>query len=250
MDMTVELLALLFLVALVAGFVDSICGGGGLIALPVLMLVGLPPAQALGTNKLQGMFGKMSAVKYFWQQGMIDISAKKWWILISFIGAGLGAIVVQQVDGQILQQYIPWFAGVIALYLILSPHLGEVTRQQRVKFGLSSVLVIAVLGFYDGFFGPASGSFIAIAFVALFGFNLVQATVQTKVLLLVANMAALAMFISGDSVIWTIGLTMAVGQWIGARYGSQLVCVNGSKIIKPMLVSVCGLLVLKTVWLN
>lgn len=250
MEASVDLLALLFLVALVAGFVDSITGGGGLIAVPVLMMAGLSPAQALGTNKLQGMFGKMSAVRYFWQHKMLDIYAMKWLILTVFIAAMLGAVVIQQVSAQFLQHYIPWLVGALALYLVFSPHIGDIDRRQRITLGLFTVLVVTTLGFYDGFFGPASGSFFAIVFVALLGYNLKKATAQTKVLLLVANVASLGVFITGGSVIWKIGLCMAIGQWIGARYGSHMVFHKGSKIIKPMLVSVCCLMVFKMVWFN
>jgi uncharacterized membrane protein YfcA len=248
MDASVDLLALLFIVALIAGFVDSISGGGGLISLPVLMMAGLSPAQALGTNKLQGMFGKMSSVRYFWQRNMLDIRAMKWLVLLSFVGAAIGAVVVQQVSAEFLYQYIPWLAGAIALYLIFSPHIGDIDRRKRISLGLFTVVVVSTLSFYDGFFGPASGSFFAIAFVALLGYNLTKATAQTKLLLLVANIASLGMFIGGGSVMWRIGLCMAAGQWIGAHYGSEMVCRKGGKIIKPMLVSICCLLVFKTVW--
>lgn len=248
MEASMDLFALLFLVALLAGFIDSISGGGGLIALPVLMMAGLTPAQALATNKLQGVFGKLSSVRYFWQQNMLDIRAMKWLILAAFIGAAIGALVVVNSDTEMLQQYIPWLVGAIALYLLFSPHLGDIDRRQRISLGLFTAVVATLLGFYDGFFGPASGSFFAVCFVALLGYNLTKATAQTKVLLLVANIASLGVFIVGGSVMWQIGLCMAVGQWIGARYGSEMVYSQGSKIIKPMLLSTCGVVMFKMVW--
>ncbi|NQZ08670.1 MAG: TSUP family transporter [Algicola sp.] len=248
MEASVDLLALLFLVSLVAGFVDSITGGGGLISLPVLMMAGLSPAQALGTNKLQGMFGKLSSVRYFWQHNMLDLFAMKWLILVSFFGAMLGAVVILRVDSQFLEHFMPWCIGALVLYLVFSPRIGDIDRRQRITLGLFTVVVVSTLAFYDGFFGPASGSFFAIVFVALLGYNLTKATAQTKVLLLVANVASLGVFISGGSVMWKIGLCMAIGQWIGAHYGSAMVFDKGSKIIKPMLVSVCTLVICKMLW--
>lgn len=248
MEASLDLLSLLFLISLIAGFVDSISGGGGLISLPVLMMAGLTPAQALGTNKLQGMFGKLSCVRYFHQQGILDFKAMKWLILASFCGAAFGAVVVLHINSESLQQYIPWLVGAIAIYLLCSPHIGDIDRRQRLTLGIIILPLIFVLSFYDGFFGPASGSFFTIFFVALLGCNLIKATAQTKVLLLVANIAALGVFIAGGSVMWKIGLCMAVGQWIGAHYGSKLVYSRGSKLIKPMLLSTCGVVVLKMVW--
>jgi uncharacterized membrane protein YfcA len=248
MEASLDLLTLLFFISLIAGFVDAISGGGGLIALPVLMMAGLSPAQALGTNKLQGMFGKMSSVRYFWQQNMLDIYAMRWLILASFIGAGIGASVIQHVSAGLLQQYIPWLVGIIVVYLLFSPHLGDIDRRQRITLSFFTLLIVTALSFYDGLFGPASGSFFAIFFVAMLGCNLTKATAQTKVLLLVANIAALSVFIVGGSVMWKIGLCMAIGQWIGAYYGSEIVHHKGGKIIKPMLLSTCGLVVFKMIW--
>ncbi len=248
MELNLDLLTLLFLAALIAGFIDSISGAGGLIVLPVLMMAGLSPAQALATNKLQGVFGKLSAVNYFWRHKMLNITAMKWLILASFIGAGIGAYVIQHVNSESLQQYIPWLVGIIALYLLFSPNIGDIDRRQRIKLGALTLVAVAVLSFYDGFFGPASGSFFAIFFVALLGYNLTKATAQTKVLLLVANISSLGVFIVGGSVMWRIGLVMAIGQWIGAHYGSRMVFHNGSKIIKPMLLSTCGVVMFKLVW--
>jgi uncharacterized membrane protein YfcA len=247
MELSLELLTLLFFVALFAGFVDSISGAGGLIVLPVLMMVGVTPAQALGTNKLQGVFGKLSAVRYFWRHGMLDFMAMKWLILASFVGATFGALVIQYVSTAFLQQSIPWLVAVIGLYMVFSPNLGKIDRRQRITMSVFTLVFVVALSFYDGFFGPASGSFFAICFVSLLGYNLTKATAQTKVLLLVANVASLGVFIASGSVMWRIGLCMALGQWIGAHYGSRAVCNQGSRIIKPMLVSTCGLVVAKLV---
>jgi uncharacterized membrane protein YfcA len=248
MEVSVDLLALLFFVSVVAGFIDAITGGGGLISLPVLMMAGLSPAQALGTNKLQGMFGKLSSVNYFWRHNMLDFYAMKWLILAAFFGAMLGSVVILQVDSQFLENYMPWCIGALVLYLVFSGRIGDIDRRQRITVGLFTVVVVTTLSFYDGFFGPASGSFFAIGFVTLLGYNLTKATAQTKVLLLVANVASLGVFISSGSVMWKIGLSMAIGQWIGAHYGSAMVFDKGSKIIKPMLVSVCTLVICKMVW--
>ena len=239
MELTFELLFILFAVSILAGFIDSICGGGGLLALPVLMISGLTPAQALATNKLQAIFGKLSSVLYFYKHGFIQLSLMKWSVVLCFIFAGLGAISIQYIPADKLSQLIPWLIGLIALYILFSPRLGDVDNKQRISVGMFCLIFAPIIGFYDGFFGPASGSFFAISLIAFLGFNATKATANSKLLLLVSNAAALMAFIIGGQVVWLIGLVMAIGQWLGARYGSELVHMQGNKIVKPMLLTVC-----------
>lgn len=250
MELTYEIFAILFAVALLAGFVDSISGGGGLIVIPTLMLAGFLPAEALATNKLQAIFGKLSAVMYYRRQGMLNIPSMKRPLLASFVGAAVGAFVIQHIQSEFLTRHIPWLIGAVAIYFLFSPRIGDLDNQQRIHMGAFAALIATTLGFYDGFFGPASGSFFALSFVSLLGYNLSKATAYTRLLLLATNSASLIVFIWGGNVVWRVGLCMAIGQWVGARYGSQAVMLQGSKLVKPMLISVCFLLLVKMVILN
>lgn len=235
-------LLLLTLSALVAGFIDAIAGGGGLITLPILLAVGVPPVQALGTNKLQASFGSFSATCYFIRRGYIDLTSAHWPVLLTFIGSALGTWLVQRLDTGLLNRLLPFLLMGFACYVLLSPRLGDEESQRRLgvrAFALSAGLGI---GFYDGCFGPGTGSFFAIAFVTLAGFNLAKATAHSKLLNFTSNLAALLCFALGGKVLWSAGLCMAAGQFLGARLGARLVIRQGSKLIRPLVVVISLLL--------
>jgi hypothetical protein len=244
-SLTPELMLLLLATGMLAGFVDAIAGGGGLIALPVLLFSGLSPAQALATNKLQSSFGTLSATLYFIRQGLVDPRRIGPMVLCTFVGASLGAQLVQRIDPGFLTAIIPLLLILIALYFWLSPQVGEEDVQQRLGPLAFALTIGTGVGFYDGFFGPGTGSFFAIAFVTLMGFGLSKATAHTKVLNLTSNVAALLAFIAGGQVVWTLGLLMAAGQLVGARLGARLVVLKGSKLIRPLVVGVCIVMSLK-----
>ena len=248
MDLELSTLLVLSLCSIIAGFIDSIAGGGGLLTIPALLSVGIPPAQALATNKLQSSFGSFSASFYFLRRGYIDLKLIRNAILFTFIGSACGTLLVQQIDPSSLKQAIPFMLIGFALYFIFSPHIGDEDRQQRMSFFLYSLLVGLVVGFYDGFFGPGTGSFLAISFVALAGFNLAKATAYSKLLNFTSNIASLIFFMLGGKILWQVGLIMGVGQFIGARLGSKMVVSKGSKIIRPLLVVMSLVMSARLLW--
>jgi uncharacterized membrane protein YfcA len=229
-------LALLFLAALVAGCIDAIAGGGGLISIPSLLWAGLSPAQTLATNKLQGSFGTASATWHFYRKGALDLRQMRWTILLVFLGAVGGTLLVQRSDPGFLRGVLPPLLVGIAAYFLFKPDLGEEDRHRRISLGLFSVAVAALIGFYDGFFGPGSGSFYAIALVELLGFSLTRATAHAKLFNLTSNVASLLAFLLGGKIVWSAGLTMAAGQFIGGRIGSHLVLSKGARLVRPLLV--------------
>ncbi len=241
-DLSLEILALLFFTGMLAGMVDAIAGGGGLIALPVLLSTGLPPTQALATNKLQGSFGTFSSTLYFIRNDLIRLSDLKFMIGCTFVGSAAGTLIVQRVSTQFLANVIPLLLIGIALYFLLSPTISDEHRPPRTSQLLFSLSVGFGVGFYDGFFGPGAGSFFAIGFVGLLGFGLTKATAHTKVLNLTSNLASLGFFILSGHVVWAIGLVMGVGQMIGARFGARIVLKRGVRLIRPMIVLVCILI--------
>ncbi|MDU4268385.1 MAG: sulfite exporter TauE/SafE family protein [Enterobacter hormaechei] len=222
------LLAVLFFVAMLAGFIDALAGGGGLLTVPALLAAGMSPAQALATNKLQACGGSLSSQKLN--------------ILMTFIGSTAGALLVQHVQSDILRQILPLLVICIGLYFLLMPKLGEEDRQRRLH-GLPFALIAGgCVGFYDGFFGPGAGSFYALAFVTLAGFNLAKSTAHAKVLNATSNVGGLLLFIIGGKVIWATGFVMMAGQFLGARAGSRLVLSKGQKLIRPMIVVVSAVM--------
>lgn len=157
---------------MLAGFIDSIAGGGGLLTIPALMAAGMSPANALATNKLQACGGSISATIYFIRRKVVSLSDQKLNIAMTFVGSMSGALLVQYVQADVLRQILPILVICIGLYFLLMPKLGEEDRQRRM-YGLPFALIAGgCVGFYDGFFGPAAGSFYALAFVTLCGFNL------------------------------------------------------------------------------
>lgn len=236
-ELTLQIAALLFSVALVAGFIDSIAGGGGLLTIPALMWAGLPPAVALGTNKLQACGGSFFASLYFVRKGLVDLKSVKLALFCAFIGAALGTILVQLVDTKVLELMLPFLILAIGCYFLFSKKISEDDRHQVLTPTAFAFTAALGVGLYDGFFGPGTGSFFALAFVSLAGFGLAKATAHAKLLNFSTNIASLIFFALGGKVIWLLGLVMLAGQAIGATLGSRLVVTKGSKIIKPLVVT-------------
>ena len=237
--MAASTLALLGLVAFVAGFVDAIAGGGGLLCLPALLLAGLDPVSALATNKLQGSFGTASATFAFWRKGALD--PKQHWptVAMVFAAACAGVAAVAISPKQFLMAMMVPLLIFIALYFAFAPRMSEVESKPRLALSAFTFGFAPAIGFYDGIFGPGTGSFFMLALVSLFGVGLVEATGRTKLFNFTSNIAALLMFILTGKIIWTVGLLMGGAQFIGAQLGSHLAIKNGAKIIRPLLVLVC-----------
>lgn len=238
-------LLLLFATGLVAGIVDAIAGGGGLIALPALLAAGLGPVEALATNKLQGTFGTLSATLHFVRKGHLVPRTLLPAVVLTFAGAALGTITVQSIDSRWVAALIPALLLANAAYFLFSPRVGDVDAHRRIGDVLFAVLIGFGIGFYDGFFGPGTGSFFALAFVALLGFSLARATAHAKLLNLTSNAASLLFFILGGHVVWLAGLTMAAGQFVGGWIGAHLVIRRGAGLVRPVLVLVMLALVIR-----
>lgn len=245
-----QLLALLFIVAMIAGFIDSIAGGGGLLTVPALLAVGIPPTQALATNKLQSCGGSFSASLYFVRRKMVNLAEIKLSILLAFIGSLFGTLLVLHINADHLRILLPILTISVGLYFLLSPKIGEEDRKRRLSEYQFAIIAALLIGLYDGFFGPGAGSFYAVAYVTLAGFNLTKATAHTKVLNFTSNLASLLFFIFSGKVIWMIGLVMLVGQFIGARLGARMVIAKGKKLIRPMLIIVSTIMSIKLMWEN
>lgn len=222
----------------ISGFLNAIAGGGGLITLPVLLWAGLPPLQALATNKCQSVFGTLSSSVNFFQKGFIDLKHLTPAMILVVIVSALSTWGVQQLSDQSLKQLLPYALIGVALYTWLSPSIGNSDRPPRVSHSVFTFIAGCGVGIYGGFFGPGMGAVTALLIASLLGYNLSKATAHAKPLVLLSNLSSLVVFISSGHVIWTIGLTMAATQIIGARLGSNMVMSQGSRIIKPLLLIV------------
>lgn len=233
---SLDIAALLLLAALLAGFVDSIAGGGGLISIPALLWAGLGPVETLATNKAQAVFGSGTATLHFVRQGAVDLPSAAIPAACTFAGAAVGALAVQYLDAGLLTRLIPALLIGFALYFLFSPRVADLDSHQRMRPALFALTVGLGVGFYDGFFGPGTGTFFAMGHVALLGYNLRRATGHSKLLNFASNLAALLVFLPGGHIAWGLAATMAGGQALGAWLGSHLVLRHGTALIRPVLV--------------
>ncbi|MDZ7602193.1 MAG: TSUP family transporter, partial [Hoeflea sp.] len=218
-DLTLTLILLLCAAAFLAGFVDSIAGGGGLIAVPALLLAGFSPVEALGTNKLQGLFGSGSATFAYARKGHVDLRAQLPSALLSAMGAALGALLATVIPGDVFRAVLPFLLVAIALYFALKPNMDDIDRARRLSPFLFGLIIVPLIGLYDGVFGPGAGSFFMLAFVALAGYGLLKATAHTKLLNFASNLGAFAVFTVVGVISWKIGLMMGAAQFLGAQAG-------------------------------
>ena len=234
-----------FVAAFLGGFIDAIAGGGGLITLPAIMAMGVPPHLALGTNKLQGVFGSFTATLNFTKKGLIDYKECFIGIVFTFIGATIGATLILFLNANFLKIIIPFLLITIFIYTLFMPKIGESDRAAKMNERLFYIIFGLILGFYDGFFGPGAGSFWMFAMVALIGLNLKKAVAHTKALNFTSNIVALGVFIAGGQILWLVGFLMAVGQILGAYFGSNLVIKKEVKFIRTMFLIVVAATICK-----
>jgi uncharacterized protein len=241
-------LPLLFLTALAAGFVDSIAGGGGMITVPVLLSVGLNPQDALGTNKLQASFGSGTAAFHFARTGTVEWRECVHGFFITFASAVVGTLVVRHIDPGFLRRAIPVLLIALALYMLLQPKLGEKDLHARMPRLAFDILFGLLLGFYDGFFGPGTGTFWTMSYMLGLGFNMTRATATTKVMNFASNIASLLFFMLGGNVFFLGGLVMGIGQLLGARIGAAMVIAKGFRFIRPIFLTVVLVITAKLLW--
>jgi uncharacterized membrane protein YfcA len=226
-----------------AGFVDSIAGGGGIITLPALLAAGLPPTLALGTNKLQSSFGSLTASVRYGAAGLVRPGDMAPGILATAAGAGLGALAVGAIDAGLLRFLVPSLLLGILLFLALRPRFGlqgGARKLPLLPFWIGSGLV---LGFYDGFFGPGTGTFWAMALVGLAGLDLREATARTKVVNFASNLVSLAIFATAGSVVVAVGLAMGAAEVAGAWAGSRMVLKRGAGLVRGMTLGVTAAMI-------
>jgi uncharacterized protein len=231
-----------------AGFIDAIAGGGGLITLPALLWAGLPPQIALGTNKLQSTCGTALAVLHYARARLMTWRGLRLGVAMTFLAALGGTWAAVKTRPDVLARIVPFLLVAVALYMLLNRGLGAETRPARLSVAAFAVIFGAVLGFYDGFFGPGTGSFWMLACVLTQGHDLRQAAGTTKALNLTSNVASLLVFALAGCLRWDVGAVMIAGQLLGARLGSGMVVKSGARIIRPIFIATALALALKLAW--
>ena len=246
--MDLSLIAGLMAAAVAAGFVDSIAGGGGLITVPVLMLAGMTPEQALATNKLQGSFGAATAAVSYGRSGLVDLRRQLPTAALAFAAGGAGAALVTALPTEVLRLALPVVLIGIALFFGLKPGLNDLDRAARLSPALFGLTLVPAIGFYDGLIGPGAGAFYMLGFVMLAGHGVLRATAHTKLLNFASNLGGLAVFAFSGHPVWLLGLLMGAGQILGAALGARLALRSGARIIKPLLVVTSTALAARLLW--
>lgn len=236
--------------AFFAGLVDAVVGGGGLIQVPALFAAGpqAMPATLFGTNKLASVWGTAAAASQYSRRVRIEWGAALPAALTAFIFAFAGAYAVTHLSPDLVRKTLPLILIAVAIYTFKTKHLG-LTHAPLYR-GLSEKLVAiaagASIGFYDGFFGPGTGSFLVFLFVRLFGFDFLGASAAAKIVNVACNVAALFWFGWSGHVLWQLGLAMTVCNIAGSTIGSHLALRHGSGFVRKIFLVVVVVLVLKT----
>ncbi len=229
------LILTMFGVAILTGFIDSIAGGGGLVMMPALLAAGLPPHLAIGTNKLQSVFGTSTACWSYWRGGLVEIRRNLPLVGLVFCGSAIGAILIQQISAGVLAYIVPVFLIALAGYVILSPRMTDDDAHERLS-RKSYAPVAGAISLYDGFFGPGTGQFFTASLVGLRGQGLTRATANAKLFNATTNWAAVIVFTLGGKMVWLLGLAMAAGAMIGGFIGSRFAMRHGAKLIRPLMI--------------
>jgi uncharacterized membrane protein YfcA len=232
-----------------AGFVDSIAGGGGIVQLPAL-LIGLPnspAAEVLGTNKLSAVFGTTTAAALYRKQIKPDPKVLIGMAIPAFFGSAVGALLASRIPTSSMRPMILVLLIAVAIYTWLKPDLGKLENlrhvpKQRIQIG---ALAGAVIGFYDGIFGPGTGSFLMLILVATLGYAFITASAIAKVVNVATNVGALIVFGINGAVIWQIGIIMGFANITGAIIGSRLAIRGGSTLVRKVFLLVTVVLIVR-----
>lgn len=235
-DLHLIIMGVLMLSGVAAGIVDTLAGGGGLIVLPVYLLVGIPPVPAMGCVKLQACFGELTAMLEFRRKGHIKLRKLVLGFLFVAIGASVGTILLQHTNPDVLKKLLPILLAIMLIYTIFSPRVASEDIKPRMSAALYYTVWGLVIGFYNGYFGPGTGSFWLVAFMFFLGFNIQKASIHAKPMNLTGNIVALIWFMFAGQIWYWAGLSTAVGQVIGSKIGAHLVLNKGHKLIKPVFI--------------
>ncbi len=234
--------------SMVAGFVDAAVGGGGLIQLPaaLILLPGVAIPTVLGTNKFASLFGTSFALQRYARHVKIDWRTVAPAAVTAFLFAFAGARAVNLLDPQLLRPLILALLVIVAIYVLLAKNLGLIHEPKHApdKARFLAIVLGAVLGFYDGFFGPGMGSFLIFAFVGIFGFDFLSASASAKAVNWATNFASLIYFGATGQILFKVGAAMAFSNILGSILGTRLAIAKGSRFVRILfLVVVCALIV-------
>jgi uncharacterized membrane protein YfcA len=250
-----HLTSLDYLIALplifLAGIIDSIAGGGGLISLPAYLFTGMPPHLALGTNKFSSCWGTVFATTNYWRNKMIDTKVAVISAAGALAGSWAGTKTVLLISPGFLNYILVVLIPVIAIITVINQNMGKINQSAgfspKRKYGLG-LFAGLVVGFYDGFFGPGTGTFLILFYTILLKYDFVIANGNTKVVNLASNIAALITFAAAGKVFYPLAIPAALCGISGNILGSKMVVLKGSKLIRPIFILALVLLMGRVIW--
>jgi len=245
MEITFYSVLILIVISFIAGLIDSIAGGGGLLMIPSYILLGIPPHSTLGTNKFAATLGTSVAVFNFMRKGKVSFTIILSGISFALFGAFIGSKVILFIDENMVGKLIAFLLP-FGIFFTLMPKKGDIKsiKLKRIDLLFKIPLICLVVGFYDGLFGPGTGAFLALSFNLLLKINLIEATANAKVVNFVSNFGALIAFLMKGEVIFILGIPLAISSMVGNYFGSQLAIKNGEKFIRIFLIIVMIILVI------
>ena len=243
---------MLLATAFFAGLVDAVAGGGGLIQVPALFAAypDAPPATLLATNKVSAIGGTVNAARRFLHHVSLPWAVIGPGIIAGFVGSLMGANAVSHFPAESLRKALPFVLLFLLLYTWFQPSLGQIhapkgaSRHQQLK----AVGLGLTIGFYDGFFGPGTGSFLLFGFVRFFGFDFLHASAATKLVNVATNLAAILMLASLGYIDWMLGFAMMIANIAGSQFGSRLAIKHGSTFVRKAFLLIVSALILKSAW--
>ncbi len=248
-DLALQTVLLLGVAGFVAGWVDAVVGGGGLVQIPALLL-GMPsaaPAQVLATNKFASVWGTATASVTYYRRVRPDLRTALPMAAVAYVGAILGAFIGLHIPKSAFYPIILVMLVVVGAYTLLKPSVGELTqlRFTGARHTTAAVAIGFVIGVYDGALGPGTGSFLVFALVGLMGYAFLEASAKAKITNLATNLGALTVFIPGGNVVWVVGAVMAAMNLLGGYVGARTAVSRGSRFIRVVFVVVVGAFIVR-----
>ena len=239
--------------AFLAGFIDAIAGGGGTITLPALLLMGLSPVQASATNKLLAIFGSSSASLTFWRQGKVDVALVKRLGPIALLGSVLGAsLILGFKNAELFRILVAVLVVGVGLLVLTNRKMGFENRYAGLSPRVWWIggLGVLVIGVYDGFFGPGTGTFLMFLFVSFLRFDFIMGTGNAKVINFMTNLGAFLTLVFTGNMLFLLGIPMGIANALGAWVGARAAILKGSAFIKIIYAFIIVLVVLRLVFLK
>lgn len=247
-DITAATVLLILVAGFAAGWIDAVVGGGGLLQLPVLLMVpGITPVQALATNKMGSIFGTSTSAVTYYRRVKPDLRTALPMAGVALVGSVCGAVVASSLPGSVFKPIIVAALIAVAIFTAVKPNIGEFTalRHTGKKHYIVAVTIGGVIGFYDGMIGPGTGSFLVIALVSLMGYAFLEASAKAKIVNLATNAGALMIFLPHGSLLWGIGLILGGANMAGGYLGARTAVKQGNKFIRIVFLVVVAALIIK-----